>query len=69
MAGHIGPIDTYVPISDFFSFVDYFSVARIDGRWQITNKTLPTPGASRPLSDRPRAAQGRSPARCHNAVG
>ena len=77
--GHIGTMDTYVPITDFFAmvekrpgmagpnykavvrsidvtgdagvavlaetdylgcdFVDYFSVARIDGRWFITNKT------------------------------
>ena len=79
MMGHIGPMDTYVPITDFFAmveaqpgmagpnyqatiraidlvgdagvavlvesdylgcdFVDYFAVARIDDRWQITNKT------------------------------
>ena len=79
MMGHIGPMETYIPITDFFKmverqpglagpnykayvrnidlagdagvavlvetdymgcdFVDYFSVARIGGRWQITNKT------------------------------
>lgn len=79
MMGHIGSVDTYVPITDFFKmvekrpgmagpgykafirsidlsgdagvavlvetdymgcdFVDYFSVARVGGRWMITNKT------------------------------
>jgi len=79
MMGHVGSMDTYVPIGDFFDmvkarpgmagkdykaivrsididgdagvavlvekdymgcdFVDYFSVARVDGRWMITNKT------------------------------
>jgi len=79
MMGHIGAMDTYIPITEFFKmvaerpgmagpnyqafvrsidlagdagvavlvetdymgcdFVDYFSVARIDGRWMITNKT------------------------------
>ena len=79
MFGHIGAMDTYVPITDFFAyveaqsgmagsgyraiirsidlagdagvavlveadymgcdFVDYFSLARIEGRWQITHKT------------------------------
>jgi hypothetical protein len=79
MMGHIGAVDTYVPITDFFKmvekrpgmagpgykafirsidlsgdagvavlvetdymgcdFVDYFSVARVGGRWMITNKT------------------------------
>lgn len=88
MAGHIGPMDTYVPISDFISmveaqpgmagpgyraiirsidvtgdagvavlvetdylgcdFVDYFTVARIDGRWQITNKTYAHTGGEPP---------------------
>jgi hypothetical protein len=88
MMGHIGPMDTYIPISGFFDmverqpgmagpnyksdirtiditgdagvavlvetdylgcdFVDYFSVARIDGRWQITNKTYAHTGGSPP---------------------
>ena len=88
MFGHIGPMNTYVPITDFFAyvealpgmagsgyqaivrsidlvgdagvavlvetdymgcdFVDYFSVARIDGRWQITNKTYAHTGGSPP---------------------
>ena len=88
MMGHIGPMDTYVPITDFFAmvkatpgmagpnyqatirtidivgdagvavlvetdyigcdFVDYFSVARIDGRWQITNKTYAHTGGEPP---------------------
>ena len=88
MMGHIGPMDTYIPITDFFAmvasspgmagsnyravirsidvtgdagvavlvetdylgcdFVDYFSVARIDGRWQITNKTYAHTGGSPP---------------------
>ena len=79
MMGHLGAVDTYVPITDFFKmvekrpgmagpgykafirsidlsgdagvavlvetdymgcdFVDYFSVARVGGRWMITNKT------------------------------
>jgi hypothetical protein len=79
MMGHIGPMDTYVPIEEFFKmvehspplagpnykatirsidvvgdagvavlveqdyfgcdFVDFFSVARVDGAWKITNKT------------------------------
>jgi hypothetical protein len=29
-------------------FVDYFSVARIDGRWQITNKTYAHTGGTPP---------------------
>jgi hypothetical protein len=29
-------------------FVDYFAVARIDGRWQITNKTFAHTGGSPP---------------------
>ena len=89
MMGHVGPIETYMPIQDFFSwveanpgmagpdycarvrsidlvgdagvavlvehdylagcdFVDYFSVARIDGRWQITNKTYAHTGGQPP---------------------
>jgi hypothetical protein len=88
MMGHIGPMDTYVPIGDFFAmveahpgmagpnyqasvrtidvvgdagvavlvesdflgcdFVDYFAVARIDGRWQITNKTYAHTGGAPP---------------------
>ena len=88
MMGHIGPMETYVPIQDFFAmieaqpggagpnykatirtidlvgdagvavlvetdfigcdFVDYFSVARIDGRWQITNKTYAHTGGQPP---------------------
>jgi hypothetical protein len=88
MMGHIGPMDTYVPITAFFDmvagrpgmagpnyrafvrsidvtgdagvavlvetdylgcdFVDYFSVARIDGRWQITNKTYAHTGGQPP---------------------
>jgi hypothetical protein len=30
-------------------FVDYFTVARTDGRWQITNETCATRAASLPL--------------------
>jgi len=88
MFGHIGPMDTYIPIGGFFDmvqaqpgmagpkykafvrsidltgdagvavlvetdylgcdFVDYFSVARIDGRWQITNKTSAHTGGQPP---------------------
>ena len=88
MMGHIGPMDTYIPISGFFDmvaarpglagpnykaivrsidlsadagvavlaetdymgcdFVDYFSVARIAGRWQITNKTYAHTGGTPP---------------------
>jgi hypothetical protein len=88
MMGHIGPMDTYVPIGDFIAmvdehpgmagphyqatirsidlsgdagvavlvetdylgcdFVDYFSVARIDGRWMITNKTYAHTGGAPP---------------------
>jgi hypothetical protein len=88
MMGHIGPLDTYWPITDFISFVagqpglagpdyqavvrtidlagdagvavlvetdymgcdfvDYFTVARIDGRWQITNKTYAHTGGAPP---------------------
>jgi hypothetical protein len=29
-------------------FVDYFAVARIDGRWQITNKTFAHTGGTPP---------------------
>lgn len=88
MMGHIGPMDTYVPITEFFAmveahpgmagpnyratvrsidvvgdagvavlvesdylgcdFVDYFSVARVDGRWCITNKTYAHTGGQPP---------------------
>ncbi len=88
MFGHIGPMDTYIPIGGFFDmvqaqpgmagpkyqavvrsidltgdagvavlvetdylgcdFVDYFSVARIGGRWQITNKTYAHTGGQPP---------------------
>jgi Putative lumazine-binding len=88
MMGHVGPMDTYVPIARFFDmvaaqpgaagpnykatirsiditgdagvavlvetdfngcdFVDYFSVARIDGRWMITNKTYAHTGGEPP---------------------
>jgi hypothetical protein len=88
MMGHIGAMETYVPIDQFFAmveaqpgmagpdyearvrsidlsgdagvavlvetdylgcdFVDYFSVARIDGRWQITNKTYAHMGGQPP---------------------
>lgn len=88
MMGHVGAMDTYIPIADFFGmiaaqpglagpnyratvrtiditgdagvavlvetdymgcdFVDYFSVARIEGRWQITNKTYAHTGGSPP---------------------
>jgi hypothetical protein len=88
MAGHIGPMDTYVPIGEFIAlveaspglagpdyravirsidvtgdagvailvesdyfgcdFVDYFTVARIDGRWWITNKTYAHTGGEPP---------------------
>jgi hypothetical protein len=86
MMGHIGAVDTYVPITDFFKmvekrpgmagpgykafvrsidlsgdagvavlvetdymgcdFVDYFSVARVGGRWMITNKTYAHTGGT-----------------------
>ena len=86
MMGHVGAMDTYVPIGEFFKmvkarpgmagknykavvrsidlsgdagvavlvetdymgcdFVDYFSVARIDGRWMITNKTYAHTGGT-----------------------
>ena len=88
MMGHIGPMETYIPITGFFemverqpgmagpnykadirmidvvgdagvavlvetdylgcNFVDYFSVAKIGGRWQITNKTYAHTGGSPP---------------------
>ncbi len=88
MMGHIGAMDTYVPIGEFYKmveaqpgmagpkytaairtidvsgdagmavlvetdylgcdFVDYFSVGRIDGRWQITNKTYAHTGGEMP---------------------
>jgi Putative lumazine-binding len=88
MMGHIGPMDTYVPITDFIAmvgaspgmagpdyraeirsidvvgdagmavlvehdylgcdFVDYFSLARVDGRWVITNKTYAHTGGEPP---------------------
>ncbi len=88
MMGHIGPMETYIPIDEFFTmteqqpgaagpnyqatvrtidltgdagvavlvesdflgcdFVDYFTVARIDGRWQITNKTYAHTGGKPP---------------------
>jgi hypothetical protein len=88
MMGHIGPMETYIPITDFFAmiekqpgmagpnykayvrnidlagdagvavlvetdymgcdFVDYFSVAKIGGRWQITNKTYAHTGGQPP---------------------
>lgn len=36
--------------SDYYgcNFVDYFSVARFDGRWQITNKTYAHTGGTPP---------------------
>jgi hypothetical protein len=38
--------------TDYFGcdFVDYFSVARIGGRWQITNKTYAHTGGQPPTS-------------------
>jgi hypothetical protein len=88
MMGHVGPMDTYMPITDFFGlvasqpglagpnyraiirsidlsgdagvavlaetdymgcdFVDYFAVARVDGRWVITNKTYAHTGGQPP---------------------
>jgi hypothetical protein len=88
MMGHVGPMDTYMPITDFFGlvgaqpglagpnyraivrsidlsgdagvavlaetdymgcdFVDYFTVARVDGRWVITNKTYAHTGGQPP---------------------
>jgi len=88
MMGHIGPMETYIPISGFIDmvraqpglagpnyqavlrsmdvsgdagmavlvetdylgcdFVNYFSVARIDGRWMITNKTYAHTGGAPP---------------------
>jgi hypothetical protein len=90
MMGHIGPMETYVPIDQFFAmigaqpgsagpnykatirtidlvgdagvavlvehdylgcdFVDYFAVARIGGRWQITNKTYAHTGGEPPTT-------------------
>lgn len=88
MMGHVGPVETYIPITDFFAmvaarpglagpnyravvrsiditgdagvavlaetdymgcdFVDYFSVARVGGRWVITNKTYAHTGGTPP---------------------
>ena len=88
MFGHIGDMETYVPIGDFIAmvqsspsmagpnytadvrmvdvagdagvavlvehdylgcdFVDYFTVARVDGRWWITNKTYAHTGGAPP---------------------
>lgn len=88
MMGHIGPMDTYMPITDFIGwvagspglagpnyrtvirsidlagdagvavlvesdfmgcdFVDYFSVAKVDGKWVITNKTYAHTGGAPP---------------------
>lgn len=90
MFGHIGPMETYVAIQDFFTlvadspgmagpnyrarvtsidvvgdaaiavlaeedfmgceFVNYFSLARIAGRWQIVNKTYAHTGGAPPSS-------------------
>jgi hypothetical protein len=90
MFGHIGPMDTYEPITQFTAlvearpglagpnyradirtidlvgdagvavlvetdyfgcdFVDFFTVARIDGRWWITNKTYAHTGGTPPSS-------------------
>lgn len=90
MMGHVGPMDTYIPITAFFDmiaaqpglagpnyratvrsidlsgdagvavlvetdymgcdFVDYFAVAKIDGRWLITNKTYAHTGGAPPGS-------------------
>ena len=88
MMGHIGPMDTYMPITDFIGFVetqpgmagpnyraiirsidlagdagvavlaetdymgcdfvDFFTVAKIDGKWVITNKTYAHTGGQPP---------------------
>jgi hypothetical protein len=88
MFGHIGPMETNIPIQDFFKlvgdmpglcgpsyqakissidvvgdagfavlveqdymgcdFIDYFSLARIDDRWQIVNKTYAHTGGEPP---------------------
>lgn len=88
MMGHVGEMETYMPITGFFDFVaahpglagpnyravvrsidltgdagvavlaetdylgcdfvDYFSVARIHGRWMITNKTYAHTGGTPP---------------------
>ena len=88
MFGHIGPMETNIPIQDFFKmigdmpglagpayraritsidvvgdaavatlaeedymgcdFVDYFSLARIDGAWKIVNKTYAHTGGEPP---------------------
>ncbi|MBX3707666.1 MAG: nuclear transport factor 2 family protein [Pseudomonadales bacterium] len=96
MMGHIGAMETYIPIQGFFDmvqaqpgmagpnyravvrsidisgdagvavlvetdylgcdFVDYFSVARIDGRWMITNKTYAHTGGTPPSQGQPRNA-------------
>jgi hypothetical protein len=88
MMGHVGPMDTYMPITDFFGlvasqpglagpnyraiirsidlsgdagvavlaetdymgcdFVDYLAVARVEGRWVITNKTYAHTGGQPP---------------------
>ncbi|WP_296595802.1 nuclear transport factor 2 family protein [Phenylobacterium sp.] len=98
MMGHIGPVETYIPITDFFrmierqpgmagpnyqadvrtidivgdagvavlvetdymgcDFVDYFSVARIGGRWQITNKTYAHTGGTPPGAEPPAQKAG-----------
>lgn len=90
MMGHIGPMETYIPISGLFDFVraqpevagpnyqalirsmdltgdagmvvlvetdyfgcdfvHYFSVARIEGRWMITNKTYAHTGGMPPAA-------------------
>ncbi|MGB5756150.1 MAG: nuclear transport factor 2 family protein [Acidimicrobiales bacterium] len=90
MMGHIGPMNTYFPITEFFKmveanpgmagpgykaviqsidltgdagvavlaetdylgcdFVDYFSVAKVEGEWKITNKTYAHTGGTPPAS-------------------
>jgi hypothetical protein len=90
MFGHIGPIETNIPITDFFKmvasnpnvagpdyrttissitatgdagtatlvehdfmgcdFVDYFTFARIEGRWWIVNKTYAHTGGAPPAA-------------------
>jgi hypothetical protein len=90
MMGHVGPMETYIPIGGFFDmiakmpglagpnykalvrsidltgdagmavlvetdymgcdFTDYFSVARIGGRWWIVNKTYAHTGGQPPAA-------------------
>jgi Putative lumazine-binding len=43
------PIDERTAI-DYFSFVDYFTLAKIDGVWKIVNKVFAHTGGEMPTT-------------------